>query len=313
MCSRDPWWRAMQGLALLVCLNAPAWARECIGVVPAGASAFWSQLELGTQQAARELDIDVLYRGPSREGGVDSQLQLIERFVARGCKALVVAPSGEAVGALAAELLAQGIPTIYIDRALANGPLLGLVATDNFAAGLRAGQHMAEQLQGRGRVALLRLRPGLQSTGDRERGFRQGAEAGGLQVVLDAYVGDDSQLVQRTLNQQMARLDGLFTPNSSSTRATLAALRRLGKAGQLLHIGFDGDEVLLEALRLGDIHALLVQQARLIGYRAVILARQMRRSGMAQAPVYTHLEARLMTRANLSELYEQLQDLPATP
>ena len=86
-------------------------------------------------------------------------------------------------------------------------------ALDFAAAGLRAGQHMAEQLQGRGRVALLRLRPGLQSTGDRERGFRQGAEAGGLQVVLDAYVGDDSQLVQRTLNQQMARLDGLFTPN----------------------------------------------------------------------------------------------------
>ena len=120
-------------------------------------------------------------------------------------------------------------------------------------------------------------------------------------------------IAQPALSQQMARLDGLFTPNSSSTRATLAALRRLGKAGQLLHIGFDGDEVLLEALRLGDIHALLVQQARLIGYRAVILARQMRRSGMAQAPVYTHLEARLMTRANLSELYEQLQDLPATP
>ena len=69
----------------------------------------------------------------------------------------------------------------------------------------------------------------------------------------------------------------------------------------------------VEALRLGDIHALLVQQARLIGYRAVILARQMRRSGMAQAPVYTHLEARLMTRANLNELYEQLQDLPAPP
>jgi ribose transport system substrate-binding protein len=313
MCSRDPWCRAIQGLALLVCLNAPAWARECIGVVPAGASAFWSQLELGTQQAAQELDIDVLYRGPRREGGVDSQLQLIERFVARGCTALVVAPSGEAVGTLAAELLAQGIPTIYIDRALGNGPLLGLVATDNFAAGLRAGQHMAEQLQGRGRVALLRLRPGLQSTGERERGFRQGAEAGGLQVVLDAYVGDDSQLVQRTLKQQLARLDGLFTPNSSSTRATLAALRRLGKAGQLLHIGFDGDEVLLEALRLGDIHTLLVQQPRLIGYRAVMLARQMRRSGVAQAPIYIPLGVRLITRANMSELHEQLQDAPATP
>jgi ribose transport system substrate-binding protein len=313
MCSRDPWWRALQLFALFVCLNAPVWARDCIGVVPAGASAFWSQLELGTQQAARELDIDVLYRGPSREGGVDSQLQLIEHFVARGCKALVVAPSGEAVGALVAELLAQGIPTIYIDRALASGAPQGLVATDNFAAGLRAGRYMAEQLPGRGRVALLRLRPGLQSTSERERGLREGAEAGGLRVVLDAYVGDDSQLVLRTLTPQLARLDGLFTPNSSSTRATLAALRRLGKAGQLLHIGFDGDEVLLEALRLGDIHALLIQQPRLIGYRAVMLVWQMHRTGVPQAPVATRLEASLITRANMRELHEQLQDVPAPP
>jgi ribose transport system substrate-binding protein len=172
---------------------------------------------------------------------------------------------------------------------------------------------MAERLKGHGRVALLRLRPGLHSTSERERGFLQGAEAGGLQVVIDTYVGADSRLVIKALGDQVAQLDGLFTPNSASSRAALAALRRLHKAGQQVHVGFDGDEVLLEALRVGDIQALFVQQPRVIGYLAVRQAHQAMGHGLAQVPLRTRLEARLITRANLLELREELADLPQEP
>lgn len=313
MRGRDGLWRAISVLAMLANPGAQAWAEDCIGVIPSGGTAFWQQVELGVQQAAAELNVQVYYRGPRREGDVAAQLQVIERILARGCKALVIAPSGEAIGPRVAELAASGIPTVYIDRDLAGGAALGLVATDNFAAGLQAGQHMVERLNGHGRVALLRLRPGLHSTSERERGFLQGAEAGGLQVVIDAYVGDDSQLVIKALGDQVAQLDGLFTPNSTSSRAALAALRRLHKAGQQVHIGFDGDDVLLEALRLGEIQALFIQQPRVIGYQAVKQAHQAMGRGSAQVPLRMGLKARLITRANLLELREELADLPRAP
>lgn len=306
-------WRVLPMLAALAAPCSLAWADGCIGVVPSGGSVFWQQVERGARQAAAELKVPVYYRGPRREGDVAAQLQVIERMLARGCKALVIAPAGEAIGPRVGELAARGMPTLYMDRDLAGGAALGLVATDNFAAGLQAGQHMAERLKGQGRVALLRLRPGLHSTGERERGFLQGAQAGGLQVVIDTYVGDDSQRVIEALGDQLAQLDGLFTPNSASSRAALGALRRLRKAGQQVHIGFDGDEVLLEALRLGDIQALFIQQPRLIGYLAVKQAHQAMGNGSLPAPVRTGLEARLITRANLLELREELADLPRDP
>jgi ribose transport system substrate-binding protein len=300
-------------LVVLLCVGLPAWARDCIGVVPAGSDAFWRLVENGALQAGQELGIDVYYRGPRREGGVATQLQVLERAVARGCKALVVAPTGKEVGERVSQLRASGIPTIYMDRDLAGGAALGLVATDNFAAGLRAGQHMVKLFNGRGQVALLRLRRGVHSTDERERGFRQAAESGGLQVVIDEYVNDDSLLAEQILTPQLTQLDGLFTPNSTSTRAVLVAMRRLQKAGQLVHIGFDGDEVLLEAMRLGDLHALLVQQPQAMGYQAVKLAHQALRTGLSQEPVHMALEARLITRDNLSEARKALSAVPLQP
>lgn len=301
------------GIFVLLGLSLQARAADCIGVVPAGDTAFWRQVEIGAQQAAGELNVRVYYRGPLREGVVEAQLQVIERLLGKGCKALVIAPAGEAIAPRIKQLQADSIPTLYMDRSLSEPAPLGLVATDNFAAGYLAGQHMAELLQGRGQVALLRLRQDLHSTNERERGFRQGAEAGGLQVLIDPYVGDDSQLVVEALSARLDQLDGLFTPNSTSSRAALAAMRRLGKAGQQVHIGFDGDEVLLEALRLGDMQALLVQQPRIIGYQAVLLAHQALRTGGSGQPTHTLLPARLITRANMLDLYETLRDVPPRP
>jgi len=312
MCIRSRF-RHLLGAFALLCLSLQAQAANCIGMVPAGDTAFWRQVEIGAQQAARELNLRVYYRGPLREGGVETQLQVIERLLGHGCRALVIAPSDESIAARVRQLQAGGIPTLYIDRSLSEPAPLGLVATDNFAAGYLAGQHMVELLQGEGQVALLRLRQGLHSTSERERGFRQGAEDGGLQVLIDRYVGDDSQRVVEALGEQLEQLDGLFTPNSTSSRAALAAMRRLHKAGQRVHIGFDGDEVLLEALRLGDMQALLVQQPRMIGYQAVLLAHQAMVAGTPARPAHTLLPARLITRSNMLDLYETLRDVPPQP
>lgn len=297
--------RALRLAVLLFALSA-GWAtqaasRACVGVVAAGATPFWQEVEAGSQQAGRDLDVDVYFRGPSREGRVESQLQMIDWIEAHGCKALVIAPSGARIAQRVRELEARGIATIYFDRDLTGSPVRGLVSTDNYRAGQLAGQYMATQLGGQGQVALLRLQPGVHSTSERERGFRQAAEAGGLLILVDRYVGEDSQAVVSAVQRELEHLDGLFTPNSTSSRAALAALRRLGKAGQLLHIGFDGDPLLLEALRQGDIHSLFIQQTHAIGYQAVKLAAQALRGELPATPVSILLEVWQVERDTLAD------------
>ncbi|MGA4603709.1 substrate-binding domain-containing protein, partial [Ectopseudomonas hydrolytica] len=208
----------------------------------------------------------------------------------------------EAIESRVAALRAQGIPTVYIDRDIAGEGAYGLVATDNFLAGQLAGQQLAELLGGRGRVALLRLRQDLQSTRERERGFLLAAQAAGLEVVFDAYLGDDREGIVAALSEHLPRLDGLFSPNGSSTRATLAALRQLGKAGQVRFVGFDGGDLLFDAVRQGEIQALLLQQPQAIGDHAVRLVQRALRGEPAAARLRLLLEPRVLTADKLAEM-----------
>ena len=278
-----------------------AWARECIGLVPAGSSSYWAELEAGARHTAADLQLELYTRGPAQEGRVEVQLQLIDHVLAHGCKALIIAPAGDAIDTRIAALRAEGIPTVYVDRSVAGEGAYALVATDNFLAGQLAGQQLAERLGRGGRVGVLRLRPGLQSTEERERGFLLAAQSAGLQVVFDTYLGDDRQRIVQALSEQLPRLDGLFSSNGTSSRATLAALRQLGKAGQVDFVGFDGGEPLFSALREGQIQALLLQQPQAMGDHAVRLVQRALSGERAISRLQLLLEPRVMTARDLAD------------
>ena len=289
-------------LTALSLTSAPAWARDCIGMVPAGTSAFWSELEAGARRTADELQLELYTRAPAQEGSVEVQLQLIDRVLAQGCKALIIAPAGDVIDIRITALRAEGIPTVYVDRDIAGDGAYALVATDNFLAGQLAGQQLAERLGRGGRVGMLRLRPGLQSTEERERGFLLAAQATGLQVVFDTYLGDDRQRIAEALSQQLPKLDGLFSPNGTSSRATLAALRQLGKGGTLDFVGFDGGDLLFDAVREGEIHALLLQQPQAMGDHAVRLVHRALSGERAISRLQLLLEPRVVTARDLAEM-----------
>lgn len=212
---------------------------------------------------------------------------------------MIIALAGDAIDTRIAALRAEGIPTVYVDRSVAGEGAYALVATDNLLAGQLAGQQLAERLGRGGRVGVLRLRPGLQST--EERGFLLAAQSAGLQVVFDTYLGDDRQRIAQALSEQLPRLDGLFSPNGTSSRATLAALRQLGKAGQVDFVGFDSGEMLLEALREGQIQALLLQQPQAMGDHAVRLAHRALSGERAVSRLQLLLEPRVLTARDLAE------------
>lgn len=299
---------------VLTSWTTQALAKDCIGVVAAGATPFWVQVEAGARQAATERGLDMHFRGPSQEGRAETQLQMINWVLARGCKALVIAPGGPEIAPRVQQLAVSGINTVYVDRDLPGSAVRGVVATDNFRAGVQAGEAMAAALGGQGQVALLRLQAGVPSTSARERGFRQAAEQGGLSILVDTYIGDDSQAAVTALRDQLPQLVGVFTPNSTSTRAALAALRRLGKAGELVHVGFDGDQLLLDALREGEVHSLMIQQAHAIGYQAVQLVVQSLRGELSAQPVNIALPVQQVNRENLAQwLQTRKVELTANP
>jgi len=261
---------------------SPAPARTTIAVIPKGTShVFWQSIHAGAAKAARELDVDIIWRGPIREDDRDSQVSEVEGFVSRGVSGIVLAPLDDtALVAPVTSAMRAKIPVVIIDSGLKGGEYVSFVATDNHKGGRLGGEQLAKILGGKGKVAMLRYEEGSASTNEREDGFLEAMKAQpGIQVVsANQYGGADVESAYKkseTLLSTYKRpdgslgLDGIFTPNESTTFGMLRVLQDNGWAGKVRFVGFDASENLVKGLRGGQVDALVVQDPIKMGYLGV--------------------------------------------
>jgi ribose transport system substrate-binding protein len=253
--------------------------RLTIAVIPKGTThVFWKAVERGAKEAGQELGVDVIWKGPLKENDRAQQIQVVQQFVAQGVNGIVLAPLDHT--ALAAPVKAandKSIPVVIFDSALDGEPgkdYVSFVATNNTNGGRLGGEHLAKLLDGKGSVVLLRYLVGSASTNNREQGFLDAISAGeGLTVLADnRYAGATAgEAKTQALNMidQIRQADGVFCPNESSTYGMLLALRQADLAGKIKFVGFDSSPPLVEALRSGEIDALVVQDPRKMGHLAV--------------------------------------------
>jgi ribose transport system substrate-binding protein len=266
------------GLPLLVLLagcssqSIPAESRITLAVIPKGTShQFWQSVHAGARRAARELGVDIVWRGPLREDDRDAQISEVENAIGRGVSGIALAPLDEAALVQPVESAQRrGIPVVIFDSGLKGDQYVSFVATDNDAGGRLAGERLAGQLGGRGRVILLRYAEGHDSTARREQGFLTAlAQHPGINVVSsNQYVGADVEnaykRIEALLSQHVGpdrqlQIDGLFAPNESSAFAMVRVLQDNGWAAKVRAIGFDASDSLISALAKGDLDALVVQ------------------------------------------------------
>jgi ribose transport system substrate-binding protein len=275
------------GLALSGCSKKPAPgadakapARLRIAIIPKGTThEFWKSVHAGAVKAARELDVDIVWKGPLREDDLKTQIDLVQSFTAQRVAAIALAPlNGKALVASVDAAAAAGVPVVIFDSALSGGKAVSFVATDNRAAGKLAGERMAKLLGDKGKVLVLRYQEGSASTREREEGFLEAVRAHpGLAVVSDNQYGgattetafSASESVLLAKSAAAGGVDGVFTPNESTTFGMLLALEKAKLAGKLKFIGFDAAEKLVKAVEAGSIDGLVLQNPFKMGYLAV--------------------------------------------
>jgi ribose transport system substrate-binding protein len=64
-------------------------------------------------------------------------------------------------------------------------------------------------------------------------------------------------------------IDGIFCPNESTTFAMLRALQDSGLAGKVKFVGFDSSDMLVAAMKKGELHGLVLQDPIKMGYLGV--------------------------------------------
>lgn len=254
-----------------------------IAVIPKGTThEFWKSIHAGSLKATRELsgegtEIEIIWKGPLREDDREQQIQVVEGFSSQGVNGIVLAPlDNRALVRPVEEAKRAGVPTVIIDSALESDNIVSFVATDNRRGGMLAADKMGELLGGKGKVLVLRYQEGSASTQDREDGFIEELKkkfAGMELISSDQYAGATRDTAKRASENLLNRfgddVQGIFTPNESSTAGMLLALQDIGKAGKITFIGFDTSETFTEAMRNKQLQGFVVQNPFNMGYLGV--------------------------------------------
>src|SRR5881227_3273161 len=263
--------------------SKPAGKKLTIAVIPKGTShEFWKSIHAGANNAARELstpgaEVEVIWKGPLREDDREQQIQVVEGFTSQGVDGIVLAPlDNRALARPVEEAKNAGVPTVIIDSALDSNSIVSFVATDNRKGGMLAADRLGQLLSGKGKVIMLRYAEGSASTQDREDGFLQEIKQKYPSIEListDQYGGATRDTAKRASENLLNRfgdgVQGIFTPNESTTAGMLLALQDIGKAGKVIFVGFDTSQSFIDAMRAKQLHGIVVQNPFNMGYLGV--------------------------------------------
>lgn len=259
--------------------SAPKPGALNIAVIPKGTThVFWKSIEAGARKAGAELGVNILWKGPLKENDRAQQIAIVEQFVSDGVNGVVLAPLDDT--ALRRPVQAAGekhVPVVIIDSALqgeVGKDFVSFVGTNNKLGGQMAGEQMVKLLGGKGKVVLLRYMEGSASTTEREAGFLEVMKKNpGIQMLVDNRYGgataSEAQTTALNIIDQIREADGIFCSNESLTFGMLLALRQNNLVGKAKFVGFDASGPLVEALKKGEIQALVAQNPTKMGYEAV--------------------------------------------
>ncbi len=272
------------GVALTACAkksSGPAGPQESktlqIAVIPKGTThEFWKSIHAGAVRAAHELGAEVIWKGPQKEDDRAQQITVVEDFISRGVDGIVLAPLDDrALVRPVQDAVREKIPVVIIDSALQGSDFTSYVATDNSKGGVLAARRLGELLHGQGRIFLIRYQEGSASTVQREAGFFDTVtkEFPGIVILVkDQYAGATTETAYQLAENLISRfpdVQGVFTPNESSTFGMLRALQESALAGKVVFVGFDSSPKLVQGLRDGDIQGLVIQNPAKMGYLGV--------------------------------------------
>lgn len=258
--------------------------KKCIGFITGSHDKYWDEMFRGIKEAAYSLDYHVRYRGLNTEINFSGQSNAVNNFSSLGCVALVIAPNHPDRSRDVLALQEQGVIVVFVDRGLSTMPDMPVIATDNYSAGQFAGMKMLEMLSPEAKnIAVFRLAKGVESTTAREQGFIDYIQSNGLKIVLDAYVGTQVGQVKhsviRKLSKSSIKIDGIFTPNETTTVGTADVLTSKPHGNRPILIGFDYSKQIKSLMKAGKIDGVVMQNPYQMGYRSIQLIDSHLKSG----------------------------------
>jgi ribose transport system substrate-binding protein len=257
---------------------ASAAAEELYGmVVFLKGSEFFNWCYQGMVDAAARIGphVKTELQGPA-EWDASLEARAIEELTARGV-AGILTTAGDAAPMVPSidAAIEAGIPVVTFDSDAPDSQRLTFVGTQNYQAGYKAGEAMAEWLGGTGKIAASTF-PGPDHLMRRLQGFKDAlaANAPDIQVIEinDEGKVDVAETQLTAALQADPEITGIFGVHGNPGPGAAAAVRTTGRQGQVQIMAFDFGMPVIELIDKDEIRATVGQNPYLMGYLAMMTA-----------------------------------------
>ncbi len=263
-------------------------SKTTLAFVTNNASDYWTVARKGCEQAQKELPgVDVRFIMPA-SGTASEQKQILDGLVTKGVQGIAISPIDPANQTEEINDVARKTVLVTQDSDAPQSDRACYIGTDNYAAGMQAGQLIKEALPRGGKIMLFVGIRDAQNAKDRASGIRQALRGSNIQIIdTRTDTADRARAVSNAMDTMVkyphiAALIGLWSYNGP---AILQAVREAGKVGKVKIVCFDEEPDTLAGVKSGAIYATVVQQPYQIGYQSIKLLARLTHGDQAALPV----------------------------
>ena len=239
--------------------------------------AFWVSLRDGVDVAAKEYGVEYEYWGPDSESDIDTQIALVYKAIEAKPDAIILAATDYTRLSIPAQAIIDAdIPLITMDsNVYGSDGQIGrcFVATDNVAAGVKAGEAMTDLLPAGMKVAVISHQIGTTSSRDRDEGVRLGLGTDiDVLPTVDAAGSEETAFDLALKILKDPEIGGIVCLNEYSTIGAARALVDCGLVGKVILVGFDSSPALNTYMEEDCLDATVIQRPFNMGYVAMVNA-----------------------------------------
>jgi len=242
--------------AALLSMSAAAVAADqpIIGLITkTETNPFFVKMKEGAQAEAKKLGAKLMTASGKKDGDTAAQITAIENMVTAGAKTILITSSGDAILPAVKKAQAKGVQIIALDSPFDGAD--ALFATDNYKAGVLVGQYAKAALGGKpAKIAMLDLFPGHPVGAQRHNGFMTGfglkandAKSNELSATPETVCAADTdgnqakgQTAMENCLQKDPSINVVYTINEPAAAGAYNALKKAGKADQVIVVSVDG-------------------------------------------------------------------------
>ncbi len=238
-------------------------------------SEFWQKLKQGAEDAAKQYpEVQLSVLAPTQEINIDQQVNILEDQILKRVSAIVLAPCGVAEIIPALNMAYERhIPVLTVDTDIDWPHRLSYVGTNNRLGGKLAGEYIIRSLNGKGKIAVIRGIPGVQTHEDRVFGFLEAITAApDIKIVALQPANSERDLALTVMENILTSNPDLSAVFMTSDQMALGALEAIRFPEKIITVGFDAGREALQAVSEGRLTAVVSQDPYDMGRQSFLSA-----------------------------------------